>query len=156
MLVRFSLLVAMIVMTSGWSFQLLCSSGISQIKWSIYFMKNYASNYKICFQISYVLDTEDFFIRLGRRRNQLGDRSSCNNQARVLRFHQFLTTSTWYIWPYYDAVTIKVFVLFLYWVFQKLTPCLVVMLKKLTLNITSFTIISFFIVVKMEIILTAK
>ncbi|CAA2958732.1 paired amphipathic helix Sin3-like 2 isoform X1 [Olea europaea subsp. europaea] len=45
-------------------------------------------------KISYVLDTEDFFIRLGRRRNQLGDRSSCNNQARVLRFHQFLTTST--------------------------------------------------------------
>ncbi|CAA2967038.1 paired amphipathic helix Sin3-like 2 isoform X2 [Olea europaea subsp. europaea] len=44
-------------------------------------------------KISYVLDTEDFFIRLGRKRNRLGDRSSCNNQARVLRFHQFLTTS---------------------------------------------------------------
>ncbi|KAL2528801.1 Paired amphipathic helix protein Sin3-like 2 [Forsythia ovata] len=44
-------------------------------------------------KISYVLDTEDFFMRSGRRRNRSGRRSSCDGQARVQRFHQFLTTS---------------------------------------------------------------
>ncbi|KAL2523463.1 Paired amphipathic helix protein Sin3-like 2 [Forsythia ovata] len=44
-------------------------------------------------KISYVLDTEDSFIRLGRKRNKSGGRSSHNDQARVQRFHQFLTAS---------------------------------------------------------------
>ncbi|GFP95198.1 paired amphipathic helix protein sin3-like 2 [Phtheirospermum japonicum] len=45
-------------------------------------------------KISYVLDTEDFFIRLGRRRdNRSTERSSRNYQTSVQRFHQFLTAS---------------------------------------------------------------
>ncbi|XP_022845041.1 paired amphipathic helix protein Sin3-like 2 isoform X1 [Olea europaea var. sylvestris] len=44
-------------------------------------------------KISYVLDTEDSFIRLGRGRNESGVRSSNNDQARVQRFHQFLMAS---------------------------------------------------------------
>ncbi|EYU34691.1 hypothetical protein MIMGU_mgv1a0002561mg, partial [Erythranthe guttata] len=42
------------------------------------------------FKISYVLDTEDYFIRLGRRRK---NRSSSKEQARVQTFHQFLSAS---------------------------------------------------------------
>ncbi|KAI3474840.1 hypothetical protein Pfo_030151 [Paulownia fortunei] len=44
-------------------------------------------------KISYVLDTEDFFIRLGRRRNRSTERSLRADQARVQRFHQFLAAS---------------------------------------------------------------
>ncbi|KAL7100797.1 hypothetical protein ACP275_08G017500 [Erythranthe tilingii] len=44
-------------------------------------------------KISYVLDTEDSFIRLGRRRNVSTDRSSAKYKARVQRFHQFLDAS---------------------------------------------------------------
>ncbi|KAK6155145.1 hypothetical protein DH2020_009393 [Rehmannia glutinosa] len=43
-------------------------------------------------KISYVLDTEDFFMRVGRRRRST-ERSSRNYQARVQRFHQFLAAS---------------------------------------------------------------
>ncbi|XVF60417.1 hypothetical protein PTKIN_Ptkin08bG0044100 [Pterospermum kingtungense] len=43
------------------------------------------------YKISYVLDTEDFFFR--RRRNLPQRRSSYNNQARVQRFHRFLSSS---------------------------------------------------------------
>ncbi|GMI67047.1 SIN3-like 2 [Hibiscus trionum] len=42
------------------------------------------------YKISYVLDTEDFFFR---RRNSPQCRSSYNNQARVQRFHKFLSAS---------------------------------------------------------------
>ncbi|XP_059670241.1 paired amphipathic helix protein Sin3-like 2 isoform X2 [Cornus florida] len=44
-------------------------------------------------KVSYVLDTEDFFFRTKRRRSLSGSRSSCDNQARVERFHRFLTAS---------------------------------------------------------------
>ncbi|XP_016559073.1 paired amphipathic helix protein Sin3-like 2 isoform X2 [Capsicum annuum] len=45
-------------------------------------------------KISYVLDTEDFFYRLGRkRRNISASRSSCHGQARVERFNRVLTFS---------------------------------------------------------------
>ncbi|XAR71204.1 hypothetical protein NMG60_11028366 [Bertholletia excelsa] len=44
-------------------------------------------------KISYVLDTEDFFYRLKRRRKLLGASSSCHDQARIQRFHQFLAAS---------------------------------------------------------------
>ncbi|XWS30312.1 hypothetical protein CRYUN_Cryun24cG0106200 [Craigia yunnanensis] len=43
------------------------------------------------YKISYVLDTEDFFFR--RRRNSPQRRPSYNNQARVQRFHRFLSAS---------------------------------------------------------------
>ncbi|GLT33331.1 hypothetical protein SLA2020_079300 [Shorea laevis] len=43
------------------------------------------------YKISYVLDTEDFFFR-NRRKSSQG-RSSYNNQARVQRFHRFLSSS---------------------------------------------------------------
>ncbi|TYH99630.1 hypothetical protein ES332_A11G079500v1 [Gossypium tomentosum] len=43
------------------------------------------------YKISYVLDTEDFFFR--RRRKSPQCRSSYNNQARVQRFHKFLSAS---------------------------------------------------------------
>ncbi|KAE8717151.1 Paired amphipathic helix protein Sin3-like 1 [Hibiscus syriacus] len=42
------------------------------------------------YKISYVLDTEDFFYR---RRTSSRHRSSCNNQARIQRFHRFLSSS---------------------------------------------------------------
>ncbi|KAL0343943.1 UNVERIFIED_CONTAM: Paired amphipathic helix protein Sin3-like 2 [Sesamum angustifolium] len=42
-------------------------------------------------KISYVLDTEDYFIRLGRRK--AAGRSSRNEKARVQRFHQFLAAN---------------------------------------------------------------
>lgn len=41
-------------------------------------------------QISYVLDTEDFFFR---RRKTPQHKSSNNNQAKVQRFHRFLSAS---------------------------------------------------------------
>ncbi|XP_047958296.1 paired amphipathic helix protein Sin3-like 2 isoform X1 [Salvia hispanica] len=44
-------------------------------------------------KISYVLDTEDFFIRLGRRRERMKERQSQKAQARVEQFRQFLTSS---------------------------------------------------------------
>ncbi|GKU97036.1 hypothetical protein SLEP1_g10217 [Rubroshorea leprosula] len=44
------------------------------------------------YKISYVLDTEDFFLRNSRKSSK-GSRSSYNNQARVQRFHQFLSAS---------------------------------------------------------------
>ncbi|PIN14518.1 Histone deacetylase complex, SIN3 component [Handroanthus impetiginosus] len=45
-------------------------------------------------KISYVLDTEDYFIRVGRRReNKSASSSSCKDQARAKRFHQFLAAS---------------------------------------------------------------
>ncbi|XP_055805599.1 paired amphipathic helix protein Sin3-like 2 isoform X2 [Solanum dulcamara] len=45
-------------------------------------------------KISYVLDTEDFFYRLGRkRRSILAGRLSCHGQARIERFHRVLTSS---------------------------------------------------------------
>ncbi|KAL8528277.1 hypothetical protein ACS0TY_005906 [Phlomoides rotata] len=44
-------------------------------------------------KISYVLDTEDYFIRLGRRMENKPARSSCNDQSRVQRFHRFLAGS---------------------------------------------------------------
>ncbi|GLT35432.1 hypothetical protein SLA2020_098860 [Shorea laevis] len=44
------------------------------------------------YKISYVLDTEDFFLR-NRRKSSKGSRSSYNNRARVQRFHQFLSAS---------------------------------------------------------------
>ncbi|KAL8552453.1 hypothetical protein ACS0TY_001226 [Phlomoides rotata] len=44
-------------------------------------------------KISYVLDTEDFFIRLGRRKHRSPERSSHKAQARVEQFHQYLAAS---------------------------------------------------------------
>ncbi|KAG8384767.1 hypothetical protein BUALT_Bualt04G0152800 [Buddleja alternifolia] len=44
-------------------------------------------------KISYVLDTEDSFIRLGRRRHRSAERSSSKDKARVQRFNQFLAAS---------------------------------------------------------------
>ncbi|KAL8506118.1 hypothetical protein ACS0TY_017109 [Phlomoides rotata] len=52
------------------------------------------SSSNVCaFQISYVLDTEDFFIRLGRRKHRSPERSSHKAQARVEQFHQYLAAS---------------------------------------------------------------
>ncbi|KAG5535019.1 hypothetical protein RHGRI_022955 [Rhododendron griersonianum] len=42
-------------------------------------------------RISNVLDTEDLFFRLKRRKNLSDGRSSCHDQERVQSFHQFLT-----------------------------------------------------------------
>nr|GMC95224.1 paired amphipathic helix protein Sin3-like 2 isoform X1 [Ipomoea batatas] len=44
-------------------------------------------------KISYVLDTEDFFFRFGKKRKTKVGRSSYHNQARVERFHRFLASS---------------------------------------------------------------
>ncbi|CAK9162852.1 unnamed protein product [Ilex paraguariensis] len=45
-------------------------------------------------KISYVLDTEDYFFRVRRKRRDLsGGRSSCHNQSRQQRFHRFLMAS---------------------------------------------------------------
>ncbi|CAA2982104.1 paired amphipathic helix Sin3-like 2 isoform X1 [Olea europaea subsp. europaea] len=44
-------------------------------------------------KISYVLDTEDSFIRLGKIRDKSGGKSSPSNQARVQHFHQYLMAS---------------------------------------------------------------
>ncbi|KAA8530290.1 hypothetical protein F0562_004999 [Nyssa sinensis] len=44
-------------------------------------------------KISYVLDTEDFFFRERSRRHLSRVKSSCHDQARVQRFHRFLTAS---------------------------------------------------------------
>lgn len=46
-----------------------------------------------CLQISYVLDTEDFFFRSGRKRKVLGERLLSHGHARVERFHRLLTSS---------------------------------------------------------------
>lgn len=48
-------------------------------------------------QISYVLDTEDFFFRQGgKRRKVSAGRLSCLYQARVERFHRVLLSSLWW------------------------------------------------------------
>ncbi|KAL8471473.1 hypothetical protein ACS0TY_028934 [Phlomoides rotata] len=44
-------------------------------------------------KISYVLDTEDFFIRFGRRKHRSAERSSRKAQGRVEQFHQYLAAS---------------------------------------------------------------
>ncbi|CAA0823407.1 Paired amphipathic helix protein Sin3-like 2 [Striga hermonthica] len=45
-------------------------------------------------KISYVLDTEDYFIRLGRRReNRPAGKLSSNGQRKVRKFHQFLAAA---------------------------------------------------------------
>jgi len=44
-------------------------------------------------KISYVLDTEDLFFRMKRRRCLSAGRSSGRDQAKVERFHRFLTSS---------------------------------------------------------------
>nr|GMD56502.1 paired amphipathic helix protein Sin3-like 2 isoform X1 [Ipomoea batatas] len=44
-------------------------------------------------KISYVLDTEDVFIRCGRKRKVSAERLSSHDRARVERFHRLLTSS---------------------------------------------------------------
>lgn len=52
------------------------------------------SNNTTALQISYVLDTEDFFFRFGKKRKTIVGRSSYHSQARVERFHCLLASSS--------------------------------------------------------------